>query len=101
MLLQGWAHPIRDPPATLSATLAATGKPFLVFSTGEQVPYPPSAKVTSTKLLTEPAPASISLSTLEESKHAAKLAGQSSTFWLLWNRVQEHREQSKNPTPFT
>lgn len=56
---------------------------------------PPPAKVTSTKLLTEPAQASISLSTVKDPKHMTNPASQSSTFWLFWNSAQEHRGQKQ------
>lgn len=57
---------------------------------------PPSAKVTSTKLFTEPAQASVSLSPIKSSECMINPASQSPTFWQLWDRAQ-----GQHPTPQT
>lgn len=59
-------------------------------------PLPPSAKVTSTKLLTEPAQASVSSSPIKSSECMINPASQSPSFWLFWDRAQE-----QHPTPHT
>jgi len=59
---------------------------------------PPSAKVTSTKLFTEPAQASVSSGPIKSSECMINPASQSPTFLQLWDGAQEQRPTSQTQT---
>ena len=94
-LLQCWAHPIR--PACLTERYPASDRKANSYLFHRRAsPLPPSAKVTSTKLLTEPAQASVSSRPIKSSECMINPASQSPSLWLLWDRAQE-----QHPTPHT